>query len=313
MVRNAKGIRSSILGKFSGGGDCVQQNVCSRVLFSIGRMALAVRVNGIRFYRPSVAGLAASAILAFLCVGQIWSRPQNPGGRQTAPIAQSTDATDQLPRQVDQMKHQLADWAQLDRYRAENAAVAPAVAGERRVVFYGDSITDFWGRKTGRFFPGKPYINRGIWGQTTPQLLVRFQQDVVHLRPSAVVILAGTNDIAGNTGPSTPQMIEDNFASMAAIAKQNGIKLIIASILPANHYYWSPAVNPVEEIRIVNAWLEHFCAQNNLTYLNYYDSMSDSKGGMRARLSSDGVHPTAQGYEVMAPLAEEAIIEAFEK
>jgi lysophospholipase L1-like esterase len=142
------------------------------------------------------------------------------------------------------MQAQLDDWPNLARYRAENEALPPVSNRERRVVFFGDSITDAWGRsqQTGVFFPGKPYVNRGISGQTTPQMLVRFQQDVVHLHPAAVVILAGTNDIAGNTGPSTDQMIEDNFTSMADIAKHSGIKLVLASITPAYAYPWKPGV-----------------------------------------------------------------------
>jgi len=221
----------------------------------------------------------------------------------------SADATaTQLAQQVAQMKEQLADWASLHRYRDENTALPPVTKDEQRVVFFGDSITDFWGRKAGSFFPGKPYVNRGIWGQTTPQMLLRFEQDVVHLHPAVVVVLAGTNDIAGNTGPSTPQMIEDNFSAMAAIARQNGIKMVFASILPADHYWWSPTVHPVEAIRTVNQWLKIFCSQHGLTYLDYYGSMADSKGAMRKGLSSDGVHPTTQGYNVMAVLAERSIL-----
>src|ERR1700761_4661328 len=140
------------------------------------------------------------------------------------------------------------DWPNLSRYRAENESLAPPPAGEKRVVFFGDSITDGWGRSVGEFFPGKPYVNRGISGQTTPQMLLRFQQDVVHLHPAAVVILAGTNDIAGNTGPSTQQMIEDNFTSMAAIARQHGIKVIFASITPAYAYPGKPKIKPLPYI-----------------------------------------------------------------
>ena len=156
-------------------------------------------------------------------------------------------------------------------------------------------------------FPGKPYVNRGISGQTTPQMLLRFQQDVVHLHPAAVLILAGTNDIAGNTGPTTNQMIEDNFTSMADIAKQSDIKLILASILPAYAYPWKPSVHPVERIRELNQWLKDFCATHGCVYLDYYSSMADEKGAMLPGLASDGVHPTGQGYAVMAPLAERAI------
>ena len=174
------------------------------------------------------------------------------------------------------------DWPDLARYRAENEALAPPAPDVKRVVFFGDSITDAWGRSeaTGVFFPGKPYVNRGISGQTTPQMLVRFQQDVVHLHPAAVVILAGTNDIAGNTGPSTQQMIEDNYASMADIAKQNGIKVVFASITPAFAYPWKPGIQPVPRIRELNKWLQDFCAKNGCVYLDYYSSMADPKGAM---------------------------------
>ncbi len=205
------------------------------------------------------------------------------------------------------------DWPNLGRYRAENEALPPAKDGENRVVFFGDSITDGWGRSVGVFFPGKPYVNRGISGQTTPQMLLRFQQDVVHLRPAVVVILAGTNDVAGNTGPATNQMIEDNFASMADIAKQSGIKLVLASILPAYSYPWKPSIQPVGRIRELNKWLKAFCANHGCVYLDYYSSMADEKGAMLPGLASDGVHPTAQGYTVMAPLAEKAIAQALGK
>ncbi len=205
------------------------------------------------------------------------------------------------------------DWPYLVRYRAENEALPPVRSGEQRVVFFGDSITDSWGRSatTGVFFPGKPYLNRGISGQTTPQMLVRFEQDVVHLHPAAVVILAGTNDIAGNTGPTTNQMIEDNFAAMVAIAKQNGIKVVLASVTPAYAYPWRPEIKPVERIRDLNKWLQSFCSRNGCVYLDYYSAMADAKGAMLPGLSSDGVHPTAQGYAVMAPLAEAAIAKAL--
>jgi lysophospholipase L1-like esterase len=201
------------------------------------------------------------------------------------------------------------DWAQLGRYRAEDAALPAPTPGTQRIVFYGDSITDSWGRHEGLgpFFPGKPYVNRGISGQTTPQMLVRFQQDVVHLHPAAVIILAGTNDIAGNTGPSTPEMIEDNFKSMTAIAEANGIKVVLASITPAFSYPWKPAIQPVPIIREVNQWLKEYCDSEHLVYLDYYSAMSDVNGAMKPGLASDGVHPTAAGYAIMAPLAEAAI------
>jgi lysophospholipase L1-like esterase len=208
------------------------------------------------------------------------------------------------------MQAKLADWPQLGRYRSANAALAPVAAGEQRVVFYGDSITDGWGRKAGTestFFVGKPYVNRGISGQTTPQMVVRFRQDVINLHPAAVVILAGTNDVAGNTGPMTPEMTEDNFRSMADLAKANGIKVILASITPAFDYPWKPGMEPAPKIRALNAWLKDYCEQNSYTYLDYYTALTDDKGGMNPGTSSDGVHPTAKGYAIMEPLAQAAI------
>lgn len=207
---------------------------------------------------------------------------------------------------------ELVDWAQLGRYRAENAALSPPAAGEQRVVFYGDSITYRWGLEN-QFFPGKPYVNRGIPGQTTPQLLVRFQQDVVHLRPAAVVILAGINDVAGTTGPETPEMVEDNFASMGAIAKQSGIRVVIASILPAISYPPKRGVHPPRVIRTLNDWLKDFCRRDGDVYLDYYSSLADAQGAMKPELTKDGIHPTAAGYAIMAPLAEQAVAKALGK
>lgn len=237
--------------------------------------------------------------------GQVQSKPAEPG---TAGVAATSP-------EVQRMRRQLADWAGMGRYRAENAALPEPAKGERRVVFYGDSITDAWGRgqNTGTFFPGKPYVNRGISGQTTPQMLVRFEQDVVRLRPAAVVILAGTNDVAGNTGPETPQMIEDNFRAMTAIAKANGIKVVLASITPAYAYPWKPEVKPVEEIAELNAWMKGFSASEGLVYLDYFTALADGRGGMREGTSFDGVHPNAAGYAVMGPLAERAIAEALRR
>ena len=214
-------------------------------------------------------------------------------------------------QQLDKLQARFNDFAQLARYAADNEKIGDPAPGTQRVVFYGDSLTDNWGRKFGKFFPGKPYVNRGISGQTTPQMLVRFEQDVIHLHPAAVVILAGTNDIAGNTGPSTPEMIEDNFRAMSGIATQAGIKVILASILPAYSYPWKPGIQSVAAIREVNQWLKDYCAKEHLVYLDYYSSMSDEKGAMRPGLASDGVHPTTAGYDVMGPLAEAAIKQAL--
>lgn len=223
---------------------------------------------------------------------------------QTVDTAQSATA-----KELDSARAKLADWPQLGRYGAEDARLPPPAAGEKRVVFYGDSITDSW--KLADSFPGKPYVNRGISGQTTPQMLVRFEQDVVHLKPAVVVILAGTNDVAGNTGPETPEMIEDNFEAMAAIAKANHIQVVIASILPASAYPWKPEVKPAATIRALNDRLKAMCAREGLAYLDYYTAMANAQGGLDPELAHDGVHPTAKGYAMMAPLAEKAIATAL--
>ena len=228
---------------------------------------------------------------------------QQSAASQNAAPAAAAGAQEQ---EIARMKAQLEDWAQLGRYREADLALPGTEAG--RVVFYGDSITDSWVANGGKFFPGKPYVNRGISGQTTPQMLVRFRQDVVDLHPEAVVILAGTNDIAGNTGPSTLAMIEDNFRSMTEIAKANGIRVILASVLPASHYHWRPSVpNPATKIENLNAWLKSYCAQEKLTYLDYWTAMAGPDGGMKPGISLDGVHPNAAGYAIMEPLAEAAL------
>jgi lysophospholipase L1-like esterase len=227
----------------------------------------------------------------------------------TAPVPSLT------PQQIEFMQKLGADWPQLGRYRAENETLAPPAPGEQRVVFYGDSITDAWGRRGDetKFFPGKPYENRGISGQTTAQMLVRFRQDVVDLKPKVVVILAGTNDIAGNTGLSTLKMIEDNFQSMDEIAKANHIEVILSSVLPVSDYPWRRGLHPADKVRALNAWLKHYAAMHGDIYLDYYSAMTNAEGGLDARLASDGVHPTPAGYAIMAPLAERAIARALAK
>lgn len=209
--------------------------------------------------------------------------------------------------EIKRMQSLLGDYAQLGRYASANKALAAAESG--RVVFYGDSITDAWGNGANKasFFPGKPYLDRGISGQTTPQMLIRFQQDVVALKPAAVIILAGTNDIAGNTGVETLGMVEDNMRSMAAIAKENRIRVILSSVLPVDDYAWRHGLQPVEKIHMLNAWMKDFCATNGCTYLDYYTPLATPEGAMKPGLSKDGVHPTAAGYAIMAPLAEAAI------
>lgn len=214
-------------------------------------------------------------------------------------------------RQLASQQAILNDWGNLARYRAANDALPPVKTGERRVVYFGDSITDSWAKYFAELFPDKPYIGRGISGQTTPQMLVRFHQDVVALKPAVVVILAGTNDIAGNTGPSTLEMIEDNLASMAEIARANGIRVVLSSVLPAFEYSWRPGLKPAEKIIALNEWIREYARRTGAVYLDYHSAMADSRGGMRAELTLDGVHPNLAGYRVMAPLAEEAIAKAL--
>jgi len=223
----------------------------------------------------------------------------------TAPAPATVDPE----KQIATMEAKLADWPQLGRYKTDNAALGPVAEGEQRVVFYGDSITDSWGRRpeTGEFFPGKSYVNRGISGQTTPQMVVRFRQDVINVHPAAVVILAGTNDVAGNTGPMTPEMTEDNFRSMVDLAKANGIRVIVASILPAADIPWRKVLTPASKIKTLNDWLRGYCVNHSVTYLDYYSAMVGLNGGMKPGISFDGVHPNAQGYAIMGPLAQAAI------
>jgi lysophospholipase L1-like esterase len=218
-----------------------------------------------------------------------------------------------------QAQNRLNDWPQLARYSDANTKIAAPAKNEARVVFMGDSITDSWQNpKFGGFFPGKPYLDRGISGQTTPQMLVRFRPDVVALQPKVVVILAGTNDLAGNTGPMTLEAIEANLASMAELAKMNSIKVVFASLLPVSDYEQrdgKPIIQtvrrPPEKIKALNEWMKTYAGNNKLTYLDYYSALVDDKGFLRAELSEDGLHPNAKGYAIMAPLAEAAIARAM--
>ena len=214
---------------------------------------------------------------------------------------------------IDAQSTAATDWPNLARYRDENAKLGPPAAGEQRVAFYGNSITDGWAPRFPVMFPGKPYVGRGIGGQTTPQLLVRFRQDVVALKPAVVVILAGTNDIAGNTGPSTIEMIEDNLASMTEIAKANGIRVVLSSVLPVYDYPWKPGLTPAPKIIALNAWMKQYAHSVDAVYLDYHTAMKDARDGLPPELASDGVHPTEAGYRMMAPLAEQAIVEAMRR
>lgn len=205
------------------------------------------------------------------------------------------------------------DFGELKRYRDDDAARANAPAAHNRVVFIGDSITDYW--KLDDYFPRKAYINRGIDGQTTPQMLVRFRQDIIDLHPNVLVVLAGTNDVASVTGPTRNEDIEANYASMAELARLHHIRVVFASLLPVHNYTPEAkepfALRPRERILALNTWLKDYCAKNGLVYLDYFSALVDDKGMLKRDLSEDGLHPNAAGYKIMAPLAEKAIAKAL--
>jgi lysophospholipase L1-like esterase len=252
-------------------------------------------------FRNSYLGLGV--VLLWMCAGTVAQQPTipstgHPGLDQyrASRIAVFTD-----------------DFGQLVRYRDANSSLKVPATDENRVVFFGDSITDIW--KLEDYFPGKPYVNRGIGGQTTPQMLVRFRQDVIDLHPKVVVILAGTNDIAGNTGPMTLENIEANYSSLAELARVHNIRVVFSSVLPVHNYTPKSqdffAQRPPEKILALNRWLKDYCAANVLTYLDYFTPMVDDKGLLKRDLAEDGLHPNPAGYKMMAPLAEAAIAKAL--
>jgi lysophospholipase L1-like esterase len=261
---------------------------------------------------------AAAAVCPLLIASNLLAQTQaTTPAEKTAPQTQSSTASadcDKLQAEVDRMDKRLKDWPNLSRYRNENAALPAPAEGQPRVVFMGDSITDAWGRARGKdtFFPGKGYINRGISGQTTPQMLIRFRPDVIALTPKVVVILAGTNDIAGNTGPETLEDIEGNLASMAQLAVANNIKVVLASVMPVCDYIRPQTERrPPEKIRALNDWMKSYAQQNRHIYLDYYSAMVDDKGMLKRELTYDGLHPNDDGYVVMQPLAGKAIAAAL--
>ena len=212
------------------------------------------------------------------------------------------------------MPHMSAqDWPGLAVYKAANDSIAAPAPDEDRVVFMGNSITIGWLHSVPSFFENKPYINRGISGQTTPQMLLRFRQDVIELRPKVVVILAGINDIAHNTGPMTLEQTMNNLKSMAELARANGIEPVLSSVLPAYDFPWRPGMEPFKKVPPLNAMIREYAEANNITYLDYFTPMADSRNGLDKTLASDEVHPTVKGYEMMAPLAEAAIAKALSK
>jgi lysophospholipase L1-like esterase len=229
-----------------------------------------------------------------------------------APRETSPEEVEKLQQELARSRKVLLDWANLNRYREANAGLPAPDPGQTRIVFMGDSITDAWGRGHGQFFPGKPYVNRGISGQTTPQMLIRFRPDVIALHPSVVVILAGTNDIAGNTGPETLTEIEGNLQSMAELAQTSGIRVVLASVMPVCDYiHLQTNRRPPAEIVALNQWIRTFCTKHGFEYLDYYSAMVDERGALKQTLTYDGLHPNDAGYEVMGPLAQAAISNAL--
>jgi lysophospholipase L1-like esterase len=207
----------------------------------------------------------------------------------------------------------LKKWWSGNQFEAANKLLKPALPGEQRIVFMGNSITDSWQKFDSVFFSNKAYVNRGISGQTTPQMLLRFREDVIDLKPAVVVILAGINDIAGNTGPTTLENIFGNISSMAELAKMHHIKVVISSVLPAFDFPWRPGLEPAEKIAALNAMLKSYAANNNIIYLDYYSAMVDERKGLSKSLTYDGVHPNLAGYKVMEPLLVKAISKALKQ
>ncbi|RIV30661.1 acylhydrolase [Flagellimonas lutimaris] len=203
------------------------------------------------------------------------------------------------------------DWPNLEKYKNANAELPAPSEEENRVVFMGNSITEMWIGTHPEFFKEHPYVNRGIGGQTTPQMLLRFRQDVINLNPKVVVILAGTNDIAGNTGPMTLEQIHDNILSMVELAKANGIKPIVCSVLPAYDYPWRPGLQPNIKIPKLNSLLKNMTEAQGVMYLDYFSEMTDDRNGLPSELTTDEVHVTKKGYEVMEKMVVESIGKAL--
>jgi lysophospholipase L1-like esterase len=262
--------------------------------------------------------LAASAAV-------ILSAPPSRAQAQTdAPSKPHADC-EELPAvaaKLEAVNRVLLDWPNLARYHDANSTAQPPAKDEKRVVFMGDSITDLWVQpQFGGFFPGKPYLGRGIGGQTTPQMLIRFRPDVIALHPRVVVILAGTNDLAGNTGPMTVSQIEDNLASMSELAHANKIRVVLASVLPVSDYGHDREGKSLdmrikrqpEKILELNAWIKKYAAEHGDVYLDYFAATVDDQGLLQKEISEDGLHPNAKGYAIMSPLAEQAIQTALKK
>jgi lysophospholipase L1-like esterase len=272
----------------------------------------------------STASVFAAVLLCLIASGPVLAQaaapvpPAQAAAIQAPAVPSCTELATALNAVV-RNDVRLRDWANLARYRDANAALKPATSGEARVVFMGDSITDNWQQpRFGGFFQqGKPYVDRGISGQTTPQMLLRFRRDVIELGPKVVVILAGVNDIAGNTGPMTDEDIEGYLASMAELATAHRIKVVMASIMPVSEYHAAAGgtpqttTRPMARITAINQWIRKYAAERGHVYLDYLSALVDEKGLLRADLSEDDLHPNTKGYAIVGPLAEAAIAKAL--
>ena len=246
--------------------------------------------------------------VSFVLVAIVWA----PLTGAPAPIDPAARIAE-LEQQVARYLRLLGDWGGLTRYGSADAELRPPAPGEQRVVFIGDDVTEAWGAPAARFFPGKGYLNRGIARQATPQMLVRFRQDVIALKPAVVVIQGGTNDVAGITGPGTRGTVADNLMSMTELAQAHGIGVVIASILPiCDCTRNQTAVRSQVRIADFNEWIRTYAAANGAVYLDYYSALAEGRN-FKAALTSDGFLPNDAGYEVMAPLAERAIAEALQR
>ncbi len=266
--------------------------------------------------RAKAAIVMASLAAVSLAAQQRVAAPQTPAVQQTT-VPSCPELATALAA-VTRNDVRLRDWPNLTRYREQNRTLPAPASGESRVVFMGDSITDAWPQpRYGDLFKNTSYVGRGISGQTTPQMLIRFRPDVLELKPKVVVILAGTNDIAGNTGPMTNEEIQGNIASMAELAKANGVRVVLSSILPVSAYHVNPSgapqttQRPMARIKAINDWMKSYAAAEKHTYLDYFPAMTDATGHLREELSNDDLHPNAKGYAIMGPLAEAAIKQAL--
>jgi lysophospholipase L1-like esterase len=293
-----------------------RQNIFQGFVFSCLQSICAVKNGDVLMNRNrlSTAFFSAATLAGLLAATRLTA--QEPGN---APETKAPTPTRSAPAVMPAPAAQNAstydaklDWPWLGRFKDADLALAPPARDEKRVVFMGDSITQLWKIEgPNGYFHGKPYINRGISGQTTPQLVLRFYQDVIALKPKAVVILGGINDIAGNTGPETLEQIEDNLTAMTELAKANHIRVVLCSVMPAFDFPWRPGMTPAPKVLALNQWIKGYAADHGYVYVDYHAAMKDKRDGLPPNLSKDGVHPTEAGYAIMAPLVEAGIEKAL--